>query len=599
MNKSRYAIIIFLMMLACNSPASAKNVLAQILGAYQTYQEVNMTLWLVGDVGAEKRFGKELQFWMGLTQKPEKDPKINAYVKGIFDRLLPHFKDRGMKYDIRVIRESSANAFVIPGGHVYVHSGLLDMVDSDDELAAVISHELGHAERRHSLANFRASTVAMAILDKAVKNKRDRETWGALLGYLTLMKFSRKQEDEADDIGQMRLARAGFNPAAQVTLWEKFLKKHGDTKGLQQYLSSHPPSSERVQNARNNLAKMNVAEQRVFANTRQIMTIERTNLINNNSFEAASTTTGLIQGWEITEGNAGVSDRAASSGRRALQMWPAQRQVATRVLSDFIAVNEASDFAFSIWARSENGQQNAAVGVELYDANRRLRNRIWAIRPSALLGAGWQKIEARLVNTKEKRLFAANNAFMRIVLQTGPFSEGSVLFDDLSLRPFLTPEPANLLAGGDFERADPDGKPEGINGPNNLLSIDYEKFNTGYASLRLKATASGESGFAFAPLASQNLKAGQQIACSFFFQADRQQKGMVVVEMLDANQKTLARRLAQYEFEAVADRWQATSFSWKFDIQKEEEALVKAIQVRVAANMAVGASLWLDTMVMR
>jgi hypothetical protein len=329
------------------------------------------------------------------------------------------------------------------------------------------------------------------------------------------------------------------------------------------------------------------------------MTIERTNLINNNSFEAASTTTGLIQGWEIIEGKAGVSDRAASSGRRALQIWPAQRQVSTRVLSDFIAVNEASDFAFSIWARSENGQQNAAIGIELYDANRRLRNRIWAIRPSALLGAGWQKIEARLVNTKEKRLFAANNAFMRIVLQTGPFSEGSVLFDDLSLRPFSTPEPVNLLAGGDFERADPDGRPEGINGSNNILSIDYDKFNTGYASLRLKASAEGETGFAFAPLAAQNLKAGQQIACSLFFQADRQQKGMVIVEMLDANQKPLARRLAQYEFEAVADRWQATSFSWKFDIQKEEEAQVKAIQVRVAANMAVGASLWLDTMVMR
>lgn len=599
MNKTRYAIIIMLMTLALNATASAKNVLTQILGAYQAYQEINMTLWLVGDVGAEKRFGKELQFWMGLTQKPEKDPKVNAYVKGIFNRLLPHFNDRGMKYDVQVIREGSANAFVIPGGHVYVHSGLLDMVESDDELAAVISHELGHAERRHSLANFRASTVAVAILNKAVKNKRDRETWGSLLGYLTLMKFSRKQEDEADDIGQMRLAKAGFNPAAQVTLWEKFLKKHGDTKGLEQYLSSHPPSSDRIQNARNNLAKMNVAERSVFANTRQIMTIERTNLLNNYSFEAASNSAGLIQGWEISEGKAGVSEESTSSGRRALQMWPEQRNSSTRVLSDYVAINEGSDLAFSIWARSENGQQNAAIGIELYDASRRLRNRLWAVRPSAQLGAEWQQIEARLVNTKEKRIFAANNAFMRIVLQTGPFSQGSVLFDDLSLRPFAAAEQVNLLAGGDFERTDSSGLPAGISGQADLLSIDYEKFNTGYGSMRLKAVADGEIGFAFAPIAAEKLKNGQQLACSLFFQADRQQKGMVVVELLDAAGKPLARRLSQFEFEAVPDRWQATSFSCKYELSKEEEPLVKAVQVRVAANMAPGATLWFDTMVMR
>ncbi len=599
MNKCRYAIIILLMTLATNATASAKNVLTQILGAYQKYQEINMTLWLVGDVGAEKRFGKELQFWMGLTQKPEKDPKINAYVKGIFNRLKPNFNDRGMNYDIQVIRENTANAFVIPGGHVYVHSGLLDMVDSDDELAAVISHELAHAERRHSLANFRASTVAVAVLNKAVKNKRDRETWGSLLGYLTLMKFSRTQEDEADDIGQMRLAKSGYNPSAQVTLWEKFLKAHGDSKGLEQYLSSHPPSSSRVQNARNNLAKMNVAEQRIFGNTRQIMTIERTNLVNNSSFEAASTTTGLIAGWEIVEGKAGVSEQAAASGRRAIQMWPEQRTTATRIVSDFVAVNEGSDLAFSIWARSENGQQNAAIGIELYDASKRLRNRLWAVRPSAPLAAEWHKIEARLVNTAEKKLFAANNVFMRVLLQTGPFSDGSVLFDDLNLRPFSAVEPANLLAGGDFERSDNSGKPADLAGQKELLNIDYEKFNTGYASLRMQAVNDGEAGFAFSPVAVENLKNGQQIAFSMFFQADRQQKGMVVVDMLDAAGRPLARRLAQFEFEAVPERWQATSFSFKHELQKEEEGLVKAIQVKVAANMAAGSQLWFDTFVMR
>ncbi len=599
MKKIRYVGVLLLIIFATAAAASAKNVLSQILGAYQKYQEINMTLWLVGDVGAEKRFGKELQFWMGLTQKPEKDPKINAYVKSIFNRLLPNFNDRGMKYDIRVIRENSANAFVIPGGHVYVHTGLLDLVGSDDELAAVISHELAHAERRHSLRNFRASTVMVALLNKAVKNKRDRETWGALLSYLTLMKFSRQQEDEADDIGQMRLAKSGFNPAAQVTLWEKFLKKYGDNKGLQQYLSSHPPSSQRVQNARNNLAKMNVAERSVFANTRQIMAIEKVNLVDNHSFEATAADNALPTGWEVSEGKAEVIEQSAVSGRKIIRMLPEKRNSTAKLLSDYIAVKENSDLTFSVWGKSENGEQNAAIGVELYDANKRLRNRVWAIRPSAPLASGWQKIEGRLVNSPERKIFAANNAYMRLVLQTGPFSEGSVFFDDLDLKPFGTAVATNLLQGGDFERARADGLPEGILGDKSVLSLDYAKFNSGYASLLLQAAKEGEVGFAFAPFAVDAFKKDQQLVCSFYFQGDRQQKGAVIVEYLDDSGKPLARRLAQVDFEAIPDRWQATSFSFKHDLQGDEEKLAKMMRVRVAVPMGAAAKVWFDTFVMR
>ena len=599
MTTRKLCLLLILFILTNVKMLPAKNVLMDILGAYQKYQEVNMTMWLVGDIGAEKRFGKELQFWMGLTQKPEKDPKTNAYVRGVFDRLIPHYNTRGMKYTLQVIRESSANAFVIPGGHVYVHTGLLDVAQSDDELAAVIAHELAHAERRHALKNFRASTAAVAILNKAVKNKRDRETWGTLLSYLTLMKFSRTQEDEADDLGQARMAVAGFNPAAQVTLWEKFLKKHGDSKGIEQYLSSHPPSSDRIQNARNNLKKMNVSEQAVFANTRQIMTFDRVNLVANSSFEDAPTSAGLIPAWETIEGKTGLADAAAITGKRSLQLSSEQRMTSARVLSDFIAINIASDFVFSVWSRSENGQQNAAVGLELYDNQKRLRNRLWAIRPSAPLGQEWQKIEARIANIGENRIFSANTAFMRIVLQTGPFSEGSVWFDEVNLRPYGAVEPINLLAGGDFERSDSSGVPVGVSARPGLLCLDFEKANSGYASLQMKGAGEGETGFVFTPIAIEGLKAGQQISCSLFFLGSQQQKGVVIVEMLNAAGEPLTRRLAQVEFETTPDKWQATSFAFKHELQKDEEGVAKAIRLRVAASIPVDASIWFDTFVMR
>lgn len=599
MKRYRYALLALLLVVMAGLRADAKNVLQDIFKAYQKYQEINMTLWLVGDIGAEKRFGKELQMWMGLMYKEEKDPKIKSYVSSIFERLKPQFNNRGMNFTVRVIRDNTANAFVIPGGHVYVFTGLLDMVSSDDELAAVISHELAHAERRHSLKNFRASTAAVAVLNAAVKNKKDRATWGNLIGYLTLMQFSRQQEDEADDLGQFKMAAAGFNPAAQVSLWEKFLKKHGDTKGLAQYLSTHPPSSQRVENARKNLQKMNVVEQTVFNNTRLILSADRVNLITNASFEADPAAGGQLTGWEVSSGKASLNEQQSVTGRRSLELLAEQRMAAVRVLSDYISVNEASDLVFTGWARSENGQQNAAIGIEIYDANRRLRDRAWAVRESSSLAAGWNKIEARLANTAEKRLFASGNVFMRLVLQTGPISQGRVWFDDLRLRPSQTVDPVNHLVNGDFERRTAEGYPEALTVRGGQIGIDLSKANSGYSSLLVKGAASGESGFSFQPVSVAGLKFGHEFTCSFFYQGDRQLKGTVIVEMLDEKGSVLARRLAEVPFEAVAGNWVANSFACKFDPQGAEVAAAKSIQLRVATSMPADASLWLDTFIMR
>jgi len=500
-----------------------------------------------------------------------------------------------MRYTVHVIKNSAANAFAIPGGHIYVQTGLLNLVSSDDELATVIAHELAHAEKRHSLKNFRASTAAVALLNAAVKNRKDRETWGALLTTLTMMKFSRTQEDEADDIGQFRMAAAGFNPAAQVAVWEKFLKKYGDTKGVQQYLSSHPPSSARIENARNNLKKMNVIPRTVFANTRNLMSATRQNLLANPSFETLANN--QVAGWQTAEGRAFISDKFAVTGRQSLQMVSEARMNVTRVVSEFIPVNQNSDFSFSGYMISENGTQNAAIGIELYDSQKRLRNRIWAVRKSAPVPAQLQRIEARLVNSPGQKIFSSNTAFMKILLQTGLVSQGSVWFDELRLKNTNTPDPVNLLAGGDLETAA--GKlPEGILTGSSGLSIDLSKAQTGYASIRI-AGDNSEKGFSFRSLPLTGLKKDQVLYGSFFFDGDQPIKGSLLVELVDANGKPLTRKLAQVDFETGKNQWSGTSFSCKLEIKKEEEPLAKALQIRVVSIVPAGANLWLDNFVLR
>ncbi|OQB50262.1 MAG: Metalloprotease LoiP precursor [bacterium ADurb.Bin157] len=446
MLKKILLVLLILAFVTASASASSKNFFSQLLNAYQTYQEVNMLLWLTGDVNAEKRLGKELQFWQGLTSKPEKDKAINAYVKGIFDKITPNFKNHGMKFTIQVLRDNTANAFVIPGGHVYIYTGMLDMVTSDDELAAVISHELAHAQMRHSLKNFRLSTAMVEILKRAVKNPKDRESWGTVLSYLTLMKFSRTQEDEADDIGQTKMLAAGYNPSAQVTLWEKFLKKYGDTKGIAQYLSSHPPSAQRIQNAKTNLTKMNTPYSETFTNTKPQVLVEKAekaeaqkaakkaaaNLIKNPDFEDAVPGKGKIAGWSIEKGNFRLSQTQAKSGKQSLENYPLDRFTIPKIYSEYIAVNEKSDLMFKAWCKSSDGKQKAAIGIEFYDKDHKLRDRLW-VKEFNLVSSEWKSYEIQLKNSNKKILLKNHYAYLRIFFQAGPGAKGSVWFDNVEL----------------------------------------------------------------------------------------------------------------------------------------------------------------------
>jgi hypothetical protein len=471
------------------------------------------------------------------------------------------------------------------------------MVKSDDELATVLAHELAHAERRHSLKNFRASTAAVALLNAAVKNRKDRETWGALLNVLAMMKFSRKQEDEADDIGQMRMAKAGFNPAAQVTLWEKFLKKYGDTRGLKQYLSSHPPSSKRVENARNNLKRMNIEQKSIFSNTRNLMSAEKINILTNPGFEQRDKNNQIV-GWQLERGKARVSDQKVKTGRYAIELLSEQRMERTRVLSDFIPVKSNADFTISGWLASEDGKQNAAIGIELYDSKKRLRDRVWTVRESDKVPAQGANFEARLTNSDKLRIFAKNIAYMRVLLQSGLISKGSVWFDNFRLKPTSAKDPVNLITDGSFENTTQNTLPEAIKSASSNVSSDFNKAQAGFASLRLSGEEAKHS-IEFNPIVVENLSAKSNFAGSFYFMGNDQIKGSLLIRLLNSNGESLSEKDFEIEFETSKNKWEGTSFSFrpaKFS-KKLEQA--KSIQIKLITELKPKQKMWLDNFVMR
>lgn len=465
-------ILILFMILATsnNCFAKSKNFLKKIFKVYQDYEEINTLLWLTGDVNAEKRLGKELAMWQKLTSKNETDQAKVDRVMRIFNKLAPQYNTHGMGLRCTVLHDSTVNAFAIPGGNVYVYSGIVDFLQSDDELAAVIAHELAHVEKRHSLKNVRTSTVLTTLLQKAMKNTKNKEVWTALLSSLALMKFSRKQEDEADDVGQFKLAAAGFNPYGQVQVWERFLKKYGDSKGIEKFLSSHPSHKARIENAKNNLAKMNyqpVVQQSssTTPNTTQqnnTSTIQPpppvpfeeerhqvteqvqenktpvfnnpNNLVLDGGFELGYESDGKLRNWEVTEGLFRLSDKVKLSGNYSLEGNANASFTKGRILSNYIVVDEYSNLTFKACVKSENGKQVGAVGIELYDKNKRLRNRVWAKQMIAF-PSEWNQIEAKLANSPSdsSKLFTSGIAYIRVLLQVGPSSNGSLWFDDISV----------------------------------------------------------------------------------------------------------------------------------------------------------------------
>jgi predicted Zn-dependent protease len=180
-----------------------------------------------------------------LTEKgASADSRLNTTVQRVGERIVAAADVPAWNWRFAVIDDSTPNAFALPGGYVGVNSGLFQVVENEDQLAAVISHEIGHVAARHhaervsrqALVDAGVSTVAG---DTGLANVLAA---GATLGLI--LPFSRDQESEADAIGLRYMAEAGYDPRAAVQVWRNF-QRLGDSGGPQ-FLATHPVPEERI-----------------------------------------------------------------------------------------------------------------------------------------------------------------------------------------------------------------------------------------------------------------------------------------------------------------------------------------------------------------
>lgn len=203
------------------------------------------------EIGAEN--AKEIEKAMGLY----KAPALLNYVQTIGNRLAQYSPYQEIDYQFQIVDSEEPNAFALPGGYVYVSRGLLVLVNSEDELAGVIGHEIGHVAARHSVQRLtRAAplglvtgitSAAVGIVSSSLANVVSGT--GGLLNSAILSPYSRGQEDDADAIGQELAAKAGWSPEGishfLQTLDRETERNGNKGKGIA-FLSTHPSTPDRV-----------------------------------------------------------------------------------------------------------------------------------------------------------------------------------------------------------------------------------------------------------------------------------------------------------------------------------------------------------------
>lgn len=190
------------------------------------------------------------------------NPQVRR-LRAIAARITPFANDwndraKGWKWEVNLIGANQINAFCMPGGKIAFYSGILNELKlTDDEVAMVMGHEIAHALREHArerMGKNAATGIGASLLSQVFGLGDIGQTVTQYGAQLLTLKFGREDESEADLVGMELAARAGFNPRAGVSLWQKM---GAANKGAPpEWLSTHPSGNARIAQIEANLPKV-------------------------------------------------------------------------------------------------------------------------------------------------------------------------------------------------------------------------------------------------------------------------------------------------------------------------------------------------------
>lgn len=176
----------------------------------------------------------------------------NAQVNRVAQRIIAAVEKPDLPWEVKVVEDNQANAFALPGGKIAVYTGILPITKDDAGLAAVIGHEVGHVIARHSAERVSQQMVAQGLGGALVSGVlgTDPQTSAQVAGLFAqglLLPWGRKQESEADHIGLILMAKAGYDPRAARDLWVRMAEASKGQSRPPEFLSTHPSEATRIQ----------------------------------------------------------------------------------------------------------------------------------------------------------------------------------------------------------------------------------------------------------------------------------------------------------------------------------------------------------------
>ncbi|NDY92973.1 M48 family metallopeptidase [Ideonella livida] len=234
-----------------------------------------------GEVGSTSRFAKLVsaeeveqaaqQQFTQMKQEaagkralaPDDHPQV-LRLRAIAQRLIPYTQPwnnraSAWKWEVQLFGSKELNAFCMPGGKIAFYFGILQRLQlSDDEVAMIMGHEMAHALREHArerMGKSAATRAGAGLLSSLLGLGNLGDAALSMGAQLLSLKFSREDESEADLVGMELAARAGYDPASGVTLWQKMMK--ASEGAPPEFLSTHPASKTRIQEIQSHLPKVN------------------------------------------------------------------------------------------------------------------------------------------------------------------------------------------------------------------------------------------------------------------------------------------------------------------------------------------------------
>ena len=200
-------------------------------------------------IKAEGQVGHDLAAELAAQCEVERDPEIRHWLTAIGERLLARLKNRKRHFTFHILVAPEPNAFALPGGYIFVTTGLLQLCQRDrDEVAFVLAHEIAHVSRRHAVERLLTNSVLRAACGTLpVRNALGSWLRQVGTGFLTSA-YSRENESEADEFAVRLTTAAGIPAVAAERLLSRLLQqqKSAGASALGEYFGTHPPLPDRI-----------------------------------------------------------------------------------------------------------------------------------------------------------------------------------------------------------------------------------------------------------------------------------------------------------------------------------------------------------------